>query len=187
LPWLLNDCWSHPVKQISNTIAWNTIACGALLALAACQQPGSDLAPNVYRVGQVNQMQNAKAVELLAVLPAKIEVSNQQSRAAAQLIGGLAGGLGGAVLGNNVAQHSAFNTLAGGALGGGAGALAGSLVPATTLVDGVSLTYEDHGKTLNSAQIGRLCEFKPGKAIVISPSEHETRVQPNTTCPDARA
>jgi outer membrane lipoprotein SlyB len=156
------------------------VALGATVVLAACQQPGSNLEANVYRAGQVNQTQDAKVVDVLAVLPAKIEVSNQQAQATAQLIGGLAGGLGGAMLGNNIGHHSAFNTVAGGAAGGTVGYMAGSLVPATTLVDGVSLTYTDHGRTLNSAQVGRACEFKPGKAIVISTGGNETRIQPNT-------
>jgi hypothetical protein len=70
------------------------------------------------------------------------------------------------------------------AAGGGAvGALTGSLVPGQVLVDGVSITYEDHGSTYSSAQVGRLCEFVPGRALLISPTQTETRIQPNATCP----
>jgi outer membrane lipoprotein SlyB len=162
-------------------------AVSAMTLLAGCQQPGANLQPNVYRAGQVNQQQEAVVVNILAILPAKIEVSNEQARATAQLLGGLAGAIGGGVIGNNVARHSATNVLVGGAAGGAAGALAGSLVPNTTLVDGVSLTYMRNGRTLNSAQVGRVCDFKPGSAIVISTAANETRIQPNDTCPVASA
>jgi outer membrane lipoprotein SlyB len=163
------------------------VAMTATVVLTGCQQPGANLESNVYRAGQVNQRQDAKVVDVLAVLPAKIEVDNQQARATAQLIGGVAGGIGGAVIGNNIARHSVTNTVLGGAAGGTVGALAGSLVPTTTLVEGVSLTYIEDGKTLNSAQVGRACEFKPGNAIVISTGANETRIQPNNPCPVAAA
>jgi outer membrane lipoprotein SlyB len=161
----------------------NILTCSVLVVLAACQAPGSNLEANVYHAGQVNQAQDAKVVNVLAVLPAKIEVSNEQARMASQVLGGVIGGLGGAIIGNNIGRHSPLNTLGGGAAGGALGAMTGSLVPATTLVDGVSVTYEDHGRTLSSAQVGRICEFKPGKAIVISTGGSETRIQPNTVCP----
>jgi outer membrane lipoprotein SlyB len=160
-----------------------TLGFCATAVLAACQQPGADLQANVYRAGQVNQKQDAKVVRILAVLPAKIEVDNHQAKATAQLVGGLAGGLGGALIGNSVGHYRGTNALLGGVAGGGAGALAGSLVPDKTLVEGVSLTYVEDGRTLNSAQVGRICEFQAGDAILISPVPNETRVQPNTTCP----
>jgi outer membrane lipoprotein SlyB len=153
------------------------------LLLTACAPPGSDLASNVYQADQVNQQQQAKVVNILAVLPAKVEVSNAQAQQSAEVVGGLLGAVGGAVIGNNIASHAEGNTLGGGALGGVGGALAGSLVPASTLVDGVSLTYVEDGQTLNSAQVGAMCQFAPGKAIVISTTANETRVQPNATCP----
>jgi outer membrane lipoprotein SlyB len=157
-------------------------ALGLVITLAGCQQPGANLQANVYTAGQVNQKQDAKVVDILAVLPAKIQVDNQQAKAVAQLVGGLAGAVGGAAIGNNIAYHSPVNTVLGGVAGGAVGTLAGSLVPDTTLVEGVSLTYVEDGKTLNSAQVGHACEFKPGKAIVISSSVNETRIQPNDTC-----
>jgi outer membrane lipoprotein SlyB len=95
----------------------------------------------------------------------------------------LTGALAGGVVGNNIARHSSTNVLVGGVGGGAVGALAGSLVPDKTLVDGVSLTYVENGKTLNSAQVGKACEFKPGPAIGVSTGPNETRIQPNDTCP----
>jgi outer membrane lipoprotein SlyB len=157
-----------------------------MLSLAACQPPGADLAPNVYGADQVNQQQQAKVVNILAIMPARIAVDNAQARAAAQMFGGVLGAAGGAVLGNNLGTPGRA-TLAGGVVGGATGAIAGSLVPGTALVDGVSLTYVEDDKTFNSAQVGQICEFQPGKAIVISTQANETRVQPNAVCPEKTA
>lgn len=157
-----------------------------LLCLASCQPPGADLQANVYSASQVNQQQAAEVVTILAVLPAKVEVDNSQARAGAQLLGGVLGAVGGAMIGNNIAG-AGQDTLGGGIVGGATGALAGSLVPASTLVDGVSLTYVLDDKTYNSAQVGQMCQFVPGKAIVVSSTANETRVQPNAVCPEKTA
>jgi outer membrane lipoprotein SlyB len=155
----------------------------AVLATASCQTPGDDAKANVYSEDQVNTRQAAKVIEILAVLPAKIEVSNTQNQKTAQVVGGVLGALGGGLLGGSLA----YNGVAGGtvgAVGGGlAGAAAGSLVPSQVLVSGVSITYEDQGQTFNSAQVGQLCEFAPGKAIVVETAPGVTRIQPNATCP----
>jgi outer membrane lipoprotein SlyB len=149
--------------------------------LSACAT-GANLQSNVYRADQVNQRQEAKVISVLAVLPAKVEVNNQQAQQTAQVVGGLLGALAGTAIANNVGHHSLGGNMFGGAAGGGLGYVAGSMVPGTTLVDGVSLTYVEDGQTLNSAQVGKLCEFQPGKAIVISTGANETRIQPNATC-----
>jgi outer membrane lipoprotein SlyB len=152
------------------------------IGLLGCQQPGANLQSNVYKAGQVNSAQDAKVVSILAVLPAKVEVDNTQQRKNAAVLGGVLGAIGGGVVGHNVSSNRANGTTVG-ALGGGAGgAVVGSLVPDKVLVDGVSITYKYKGKTLNSAQVGKLCEYKPGKAVVISTSPTETRIQANATC-----
>ena len=154
------------------------------VALAGCATPGQNLASNVYRADQVNARQAAKVVNILAVMPARIEVDNSQAKKTAEIVGGLLGAVGGGVIGHNVGNRSATNTTVGAAVGGTAGVAAGSLVSDKVLVDGVSITYEDHGQTFNSAQVGNLCEFQPGKpAVVIATSPTETRIQPNATCP----
>lgn len=153
-----------------------------VLLAAGCATPGANLGANVYSAGQVNQRQAAKVVSILAVLPARVEVSNAQNKASAQLIGGLLGAIGGAALGGGLA-HNAGTALFGGAAGGGIGVAAGSLVPDAVLVEGVSLTYVEDGQTLNSAQVGKACEFRPGEAIVVSTGGAETRIQPNAACP----
>jgi outer membrane lipoprotein SlyB len=156
----------------------------SVLSLAACAQPGAESAANVYSQGQVNTRQKADVVQVLAVMPAKVQVSNAQNQRAAQLAGGILGAAGGAGLGAGLAGHNALAAGTVGAVGGGVvGAAAGSLVPGQVLVDGVSITYTQHGQTFNSAQVGRLCEYAPGQAIMISTSATETRIQPNATCP----
>jgi outer membrane lipoprotein SlyB len=162
-----------------------TILAGiSVLSVAACAQPGADSAANVYSQGQVNTRQKAEVVEILAVMSAKVKVSNAQNQRAAQLAGGLIGAIAGAGLGAGLGHNNALAAGTVGAVGGGAaGAVAGSLVPGEVLVDGVSITYSDHGSTFSSAQVGRLCEYVPGRAVMISSSPTETRVQANATCP----
>jgi outer membrane lipoprotein SlyB len=144
---------------------------------------GANLQSNVYQAGQVNQRQEAEVVEILAVLPAKVEVSNEEARRLAQAGGAVLGAIGGTAIGNNVRNPSANTRVVGGVAGAGVGGVAGSLVPGKVLVDGVSLTYVENGKTFNSAQVGKTCEFIPGKAIVVSATPTETRIQPNSQCP----
>ena len=116
-------------------------------------------------------------------MPAKIEVDNADQKKAAQVGGALLGAFLGAAAGgaskNNPGAATAGGAVAGAAIGGAAG----SLVKDKVLVDGVSLTYTFKGKTLNSAQVGKSCEFGPGMAVMISTSPTETRIQPNKECP----
>lgn len=152
------------------------------IAITGCAATGEQYQANVYRVGQVNQVQQAKTVQILAVMPAQIEVDNTKAKEAAQMGGALFGAILGAALGNAATHHQAEAT-AGGAVGGGVvGAAAGGFVSDKKLVPGVSLTYVDEGNTLNSAQVGKLCEYQPGLAVVISTSATETRIQANATC-----
>jgi len=158
----------------------------AILALSGCQNNGADLQSNVYTAGQVNTAQGAKVINILAVQPAKVEVDNTQGKQATELLGGLAGAVTGGVVGHSVSKNS--NGTAVGAVGGGlVGAAAGSLAPGKVLVDGVSITYEYQRNTLNSVQVGQLCQFQPGKAIVISTGPTSTRIQPNATCPEPKS
>lgn len=159
------------------------LALALAATLSACAQPGAESAANVYSAAQVNQRQEAKVVNILAVSPAKIQVSNAQNQRTAQIVGGLLGAVGGGVLGNNIGRPSFARTAFGTAAGGAVGAAAGSLVPGEVLVDGVSLTYEEDGHTYSSTQVGRICEFSPGHALVISTAANETRIQANAACP----
>lgn len=155
--------------------------------LAGCQTPGEENRADVYTSDQVNSAQGAQAVQIIAILPAKIQVDNSENQRAAQLMGGVLGAVGGGLLGGGLAHHNVLATGTIGALGGaGIGAASGSLVPGKVLVPGVSLTYQSpNGQLLNSAQVGQLCEYKVGRAILVQTSPTSTRIQPNAACPVA--
>lgn len=155
------------------------------MTLAGCATPGANLASNVYTADQVNSRQKAEVITILAVTPARVQVDNTQAKKASELVGGLLGAVAGAAVGRNVGDRN--NTTIGAVAGGATGVAAGSLVSDKTLVNGVSITYEDNGQTFNSAQVGMLCQFAPGKAILISTSANVTRIQPNATCPAPKA
>lgn len=156
-----------------------TLLAGSILMLTGCAS-GDQYRPNTYRAGQVNMQQTAKTVQILAIMPAKVEVENTQGKQAAQVGGAIFGALLGALVGHSI---NGTQTVTGAAVGGVTGAAAGSLASNTTLVDGVSLTYQDEYKTLNSAQVGRTCEYKLGLAVVIGTGPYETRIQPNNEIP----
>lgn len=166
-----------------------TLLVGAALmsAMCGCQATGESYAPNVYSTGQVNSRQEAKTVNILAVMPAKVEVDNHEQKQAAQVFGAILGAVAGGMAGHSLGDRSSTNTALGVAGGAAVGGAAGSIVKDKVLVDGVSITYTDDGKTFNSAQVGKMCEFAPGLAVVVSMSSTETRIQPNTTCPVAEA
>lgn len=159
------------------------LASTVLISLSGCQAPGQQYAANVYTAGQVNSRQSAETVQILAVLPARVQVDNSQNKQTAQVIGGILGVLAGGLIGANSGRYHQTNTVLGATAGGVAGVAAGSLVSNTTLVDGVSIAYKQDGKVYNSAQVGQLCQFTLGTAIVISTGSNETRIQPNATCP----
>ena len=152
--------------------------------LSACQTPGDDARADVYTVDQVNSRQAAKVVKIIAVLPALVKVDNSANRQTAEVTAGVLGALGGAFLGGGLAHHNVLATGVLGAAGGGAlGVAGGSLVPDQVLVAGVSITFEEDGQNFNSTQVGKSCEYAPGRAIVIETSPTTTRIQPNATCP----
>jgi outer membrane lipoprotein SlyB len=157
------------------------IAVLAAMTLSGCVTTGEGLQANVYKAGQVNQVQEAKVIKIMAVLPAKVEVDNSAARKQAEVGGAILGALLGAAAGN---RSSRAGTGAIGAVGGAAaGAAAGSLVGDKVLVDGVSLTYEYKNRILTSTQVGKACEYKIGASVMISTSPTETRIQPNDACP----
>lgn len=148
------------------------------LSLAGCAS-GDQYKANVYRAGQVNQAQSAKMIQIMAINPAQIEVDNSKGKQAAQIGGAILGALLGGAAGN----HSG-NVGAGAVAGGVVGVAAGTMVSNKVLVDGVQLTYVDNNQMMSSAQVGKLCEFKLGTALVISTSNsYETRIQPNNDVP----
>ena len=113
-------------------------------------------------------------------MPAKIEVDNTEGKQNAQMIGGVLGAIAGGVVGNKTTNHSGTGTAVGAVAGAGVGAAGGSLVKDKVLVDGVSITYVEDGQTYSSAQVGKMCEFTPGIALVISSDGAETGAFPFT-------
>ena len=155
-----------------------TLLVATAVALTGCAS-GNQYKANVYSQGQVNQAQAAKMIQIMAISPAQIEVDNTQGKQAAQIGGAILGALLGGAAGNR-----SNNTAAGAVAGGVVGAAAGTMVSNTTLVDGVQLTYVENNRMLSSAQVGKLCEFKLGTALVISTGySTETRIQPNNDVP----
>jgi outer membrane lipoprotein SlyB len=177
---LIRQQWEFTMR--SNKLGFLSVS--AIILLAGCQQPGADLGANVYDASQVNQNQNAKVIDIVTIAPAQIKVSNAQNQKTAEVAGSILGAVGGGLLGNSLSggMVRGSNTVGGAALGGIAGAAAGSLVSSTALVDGVTIGYNEDGSIHTSTQVGEMCQFKQGRALVVMTQENETRVQPNTDC-----
>lgn len=162
------------------------IALTSMLVLTGCQTSGDMYRSDVYMQNQVNQAQQVQTVEIIAIQPARVAVNNSSDRDISQLVGTALGGILGAVIGNQVDNHhsagTAVGAIAGAALGAGASSMAS---PENSLVDGVQLTFKLNGRIFNSAQVGQVCEFKYGPAIMISTGPTSTRIQPNNPygCP----
>lgn len=165
------------MENIMSFLKVTSLIVASTYLLTACST-GENLRADVYRAGEVNQAQNVEIVNILSITPARIAVDNSENKKRAQLAGGLLGAIGGAFIGDG---HGRSGATAGAAIGGTAGAIGGSMVSDETIVDGISLTYQkpNSNTILNSAQVGKPCEFKKGKAMVISARKNETRIQPN--------
>ncbi len=154
--------------------------------LAGCATDGSMYRSDVYTAGQVNQMQEVRTVEIIAVQSARVAVGNTEDRTDARNIGMILGAIAGAAIGNHN-NHSTSSRVMGGLAGGALGGIAGQSVGGNRqeLVNGVQITFRDGNKLYNSAQVGQVCEFKTGTAIMVSQSPTETRIQPNNPygCP----
>ena len=138
------------------------VATLASFTLAGCQSNADDHAADVYQTDQLNTKQETKTVNIISILPAKVAVDNSQNKRNAQAFGALIGAVAGGVI----------------------GAAAGSMVNDKTLVEGVSLTYKEGTKVYTSTQVGKECQFTTGLAVVITTTYNETRIQPNTKCPE---
>ncbi|HCB2360403.1 TPA: glycine zipper 2TM domain-containing protein [Escherichia coli] len=160
------------------------VAMLASFTLAGCQSNADDHAADVYQTDQLNTKQETKTVNIISILPAKVAVDNAQNKRNAQAFGALIGAVAGGVIGHNVGSGSNSGTTAGAVGGGAVGAAAGSMVNDKTLVEGVSLTYKEGTKVYTSTQVGKECQFTIGLAVVITTTYNETRIQPNTKCPE---
>ncbi len=153
------------------------VAVASVAFLTACAT-GEEYRADVFDSTKVNQEQVVEIVNILMVAPAKVAVDNKANKQRAQMAGAILGAFAGALIGNG---HGSRGATAGAGIGGVTGAVGGSMVPDKVVVDGVSLTYQKAGSTkiLNSAQVGKPCEFKEGRAMLLSSDGKETRIQPN--------
>lgn len=168
-------------NKLKRTALISTICVTALLT--GCAAIGDRYAANAYSASNINKRQEVHAVKIIAILPATVVIDNKQAKDAAKIGAALLGAIIGGATGHSIGDRSATNTTIGAVAGGVGGAVAGSLIPDTALVKGVQLTYSQEGKTFNSVQVGQMCEFKPGNALLISTGGDETRIQPNSECP----
>ena len=119
------------------------------VALSGCATDGNYYRSDVYSSSQMNQAQRVNTVEIIAINPAQVAVNNSE---------------------NSDRARGAIGGLAGDAVGGSG----------TTYVDGVQLVYRSSdGQVYQSTQVGRICEYKLGSAIMASSRSGETRIQPN--------
>lgn len=150
------------------------------IVLSGCAANTDDLGADVYDSTKLNQKQDTKMVDIIAILPAKVAIDNSRNKENAQVAGAIVGGILGAIVGHQFGSSGGY---AGAGLGAVAGATAGSGAKEKTLVEGVSLTYKEDTKLLTSTQVGKKCQFKPGLALLITTRHNETRIQPNAECP----
>ena len=166
------------MKKITLTIA---AAAMTTAFLGGCANDGTMYRADTYTAGTVNQMQEVRTVEIIAINPARVAVPNTSNRETAQVAGALLGAIAGAAIGNH-GNHSTGARVMGGLAGGALGGMAGSAVggDSTSFTDGVQIIYRmTNGRMYQSSQVGRPCEFKTGTAIMVQPRPSETRIQPN--------
>ena len=159
-----------------------TITILTIILMTGCAATGENLKGNVYKAGQVNTAQAARGIKIVKIMPAQVEVDNSKQKQQAQVGGGILGALAGGLAGG-FGGIGSLGT-AGTTVGGGAiGVAAGSMVSDKVLVEGVTIAYSENGKMFTSTQVGRMCEYKLGEAVVVTTTQNETRIQPNATCP----
>lgn len=154
----------------------------AAVSATACAPNVNKYKANAYNTNQLNQKQELTVINILSITPAQVVVDNSENvnnaKMAVGFLGALAGGL--AAANNSNSQYAgATGAVGGAALGAGA---VGMIADNEVMVDGVTVSYQQGDKLFTSSQVGELCEFKQGTAMLIG-SGNETRVQPNAVCP----
>ena len=90
--------WQNKKKEPAMRIISSLLIAGLTVA---CVDPGASHKANVFKAGQVNQRQEVKTVNILAVQPAQVEVSNKRNREIAEGVGLLLGAVLGAAIGES--------------------------------------------------------------------------------------
>ncbi len=145
----------------------------SIALLVACVDPATQHGANVFDTSDLNSRQEAKIINIVSLEQGKVKVDNRTNKEAAAVFGAIAGALLGSTKDSG---HAAGGALLGGAVGEG-------LVPSETLVDGVKILYSEGGQILTSVQIGKMCQFATGPALVVITRKNETRVQSNAATP----
>lgn len=159
------------------------LALSSMMALTACSAPGYEDRPDVYSANMVNQAQQIGTIYITMLRPVKIQVSNARNQRGSSLLGGLLGAGLGVGMGLGVA-HSGLAAGLGGLGGGVAGGMIGNTISgSTTLTDGVTVVFKTiHGNYLSSTQVGRMCEYQYGPAVIVATGPGSVRIQPNSSC-----
>lgn len=157
----------------------------AALSLTGCVVDGGNgrsYRSDVYSASGVNQLQNVMSVTIVSINPAQVKVPVTGQRAEADKTGMILGAIAGAAIGNHN-HHSTSSRVMGGLAGAALGNLAGDAVAnreTAKYVDGVQIIYRaEDGRMYQSTQVGRMCEYQIGAAVLVAPSNRETRIQPN--------
>ena len=161
----------------------------ALLSAGCATKPDlSQHSANTYGAHQLNQTQEVKTIEILSVLTARVAVDNTANAKRQAAAGAMMGAIIGAALGGTNNRRPGAAAALGGSVGAGIGSAAGASTPTVIYQEGVTLTYVSEDKTLSSTQIGKACEFKPGVAVMVKTMNqaNETRIQPNSVCPEEK-
>ena len=161
-----------------------TLCLIAAIALCGCATPQDRYGGDVYDASETNRMRQSDRIEIVDVLPAKINVERSEGNTG-KILGGVAGGTTGAVIGHKLGKHSSSRRLAEtvGLVGGAVvGAVAGDAIQnSQKTVQGSNIIYKLNDKEYSSVQADPPCRFKRGKALLIHTGS-ETRVQPNSGC-----
>lgn len=141
--------------QKKSALAALGAAIGALM-LSGCANDGTAYRADTYSVSQVNQMQEVRTVEIIAINPARVAVPNSDNRETARVAGALLGAIAGAAIGNHN-NHSTSSRVLGGLAGGAVGGMAGDAIGggnSTSYTDGVQLVYRTlDGRMYQSSQV----------------------------------
>ncbi len=156
-----------------------TLCLIAAIALCGCATPQDRYGGDVYDASETNRMRQSDRIEIVDVLPAKINVERSEGNTG-KILGGVAGGTTGAVIGHKLGKHSSSRRLAEtvGLVGAGAG---DAIQNSQKTVQGSNIIYKLNGKEYSSVQADPPCRFRRGKALLIHTGS-ETRVQPNSGC-----
>ena len=163
-----------------NKILPLTLLMSAVLVTGCAANGGHQYRADVYNPSAVNRAQEVRTVEIIAIQPAQVVVDNSDNRRDSQAFWAILGAIAGAAIGNH-GNHSTSSRVLGGLAGGAVGGIAGSaLSDRQEYVNGVQLVYRlPDGRMMQSTQVGEMCEFRTGTAIMASGRSGETRIQPN--------